>query len=315
MRIGWKRAAREFVWPSSRGGKIRMLAASIVLAAIGIGGCGQSNRLFYWPNDLVYNNPADEGRTFENVYFQSADGTRLHGWFLPAQTRPAGAKGTVIYFHGNAQNLTAHYEFVSWLPARGYNLFLFDYRGFGQSEGEPTREGTFQDSVAALGYITSREDQKGVPLVVFGQSLGGALSLAALGETDPKLVRGIALESTFYSYQGVAQSHLASIWWLWLVQWPLAHWLVTDDHSPSHSLANLKGVPLLVIHGDADEIVPYSQGTALFEHAGEPKRFIRVPGGSHCGGTGSFRTKEAQQYRQELVKFFDQCIAAPKVPE
>jgi fermentation-respiration switch protein FrsA (DUF1100 family) len=312
MAIQWKRAAREFVWPSSRSGKIRMLVATLLLMAILVGGCGSGNRLFYWPNDLVYNNPVADGRTVEDVVFDSADGTKLHGWYLPAQGGAGPVKGTVIYFHGNAQNLTAHYEFVSWLPAHGYNLFLFDYRGFGQSQGTPSREGTFQDSVAAIEYLAARPDQRGVPRVVFGQSLGGALSLAALGESGPHGVCGLAVESTFYSYQGVAQWHAANIWWTWLVQWPLSHWLVTDDHSPSHSLANLQGLPLLVIHGDADKVVPYSQGETLFQHAPEPKRFIRVPGGSHCGGTSGFDLQEVDRYRKELLKFFDECVAGQR---
>lgn len=300
-----KRILRAFLWPATRGGKVRMLVAAVLLVIVTIAGCGSGNRLFYFPNDLVYNDPSGDGLRYEaDVAFASADGTMLHGWFIPAQ--PGPARATVIYFHGNAQNLTAHYAFVSWLPREGYNVFLFDYRGFGRSEGAATREGTFLDSVAALRYVHGREDVDADRLLGFGQSLGGALMLAALGETDPHQVRGIAVESTFHSYQGVAQEHLARQWWAWLVQWPLSRWLVTDHHSPSHSLENLAGVPLLIIHGDADEIVPYNQGKRLHERAPQPKQFIHVPGGTHCEGTGGYRF--GTTYRKQLLEFFEACL-------
>jgi hypothetical protein len=295
--------------PFTRRTRIRI---AVWLTVPGLGvilGCGAGNRLFYWPNNLVYNQPGKFGVKIEEVTFTSEDGTRLSGWFIPAQAAAGKlipARGTVIYFHGNAENLTAHYDFVAWLPAEGYNLFLFDYRGFGRSEGTCTREGTFLDSVAALKYVRSRADVDPKTLVAFGQSLGGACALSALGETDPQQVRGLAVESTFYSYQGLGQDKLAANPVGWLVSWPLSRWLVTDEHSPSHSLARISPLPLLVIHGDADQIVPYSQGQALFEHAGEPKQFIHVPGGQHVEAIGGYRFGD--KYRTMLLKFFDDCI-------
>ncbi len=285
--------------------RVRLWVELALLTVIGFGGCGSGNRLFYWPNRLVYSDPAREGTEVEDVTFEAPDGTSLHAWFVPA--RPGEARGTVVYFHGNAQNLTAHYAFVSWLPAEGYNLFLFDYRGFGRSEGHPTREGTFRDSVAALAAVRSRPDVDPDRLVGFGQSLGGALLLAALGETDPSQVRGVAIESSFASYRNVAQAKLAESPLTWLFQWPLSRWLVTGEHSPADSLDRLEGVPLLILHGDADEIVPFSQGQELFRLAPEPKRFIRVPGGRHVEATGGSRF--GATYRNELRDFFDRCLS------
>ena len=283
---------------------IRLAVWTVVLLVVGIAGGGAGNRLFYWPNDNVYNNPAREGLQYEELFFPSGDGTQLVGWFIPAQPGPAA--GTVFYCHGNAQNLTAHYGFVSWLPREGYNLFLFDYRGFGKSEGEPTREGTFADTLAALEYLRNRPDVDADRIVAFGQSLGGACLLAALGETDPGQVRGIAVESTFYSYQGVLQAKTAENPLLWFIQWPLSRWLVTDDHSPSHSLDRIPPVPLLVIHGDADKLVPYKQGKLLYEKAGRPKRFISIPGGTHTEAVGGSRF--GTTYHKELLNFFDDCL-------
>lgn len=297
---------RSLLWPRSRSGKVRMIVAGGLLVAIGIAGCGAANRLFYFPNDQLYSDPARQGVGVEDVWFNSADGTRLHGWYIASRTTPVRA--TVIHFHGNAQNLTAHYEAVSWLPDEGYNTLLFDYRGFGRSEGTPTREGTFQDSVAALEYIAGRADQQGVPLVAFGQSLGGALCLAALGERGLHGVRGIAVESTFYSYQQLAQAHLSRMWWTWAAQWPLSRWLVTDAHSPSHSLDKLAGTPLLVIHGDEDDIVMFSEGRKLFARAGEPKEFVHVPGGTHTAAISGLDPDARQRYRAKLLEFYARCL-------
>jgi fermentation-respiration switch protein FrsA (DUF1100 family) len=275
---------------------------------LGFGGCGAGNALLYWPNALVYSDPSREGLHHDEVVFPSGDGTKLSGWFLPAQ--PGPARGTIFYCHGNAQNLTAHYGFVSWLPQHGYNLFLFDYRGYGKSEGRPTREGTLLDTAAALDYLRQREDVDADRIVGFGQSLGGACLLAAVGENDPRRLRGIAVESTFYSYQEVAQAKLAESWLLWLVQWPLSRWLVTEDHSPSKSLAAISPVPLLVIHGTDDEIVAFSQGKRLYERAGEPKRFIEVTGGRHVEAIGGHRFGD--RYEKELLEFFEECLAQPE---
>jgi len=289
---------------------VRLTVWAVVLVTLGIGGCGSGNALLYWPNALVYNEPSREGFSHEEVFFPSSDGTKLCGWFIPAQ--PGPARGTVFYCHGNAQNLTAHYGFVSWLPRRGYNLFLFDYRGYGKSEGTPTREGTVLDTAAALTYLRSRPDVEPDRVVGFGQSLGGACLLAALGENDPRQVRGIAVESTFYSYQEVAQAKLAESWLLWVLQWPLSRWLVTDDHSPSKSLDGIAPVPLLVMHGTDDEIVAFSQGKRLYEQAGQPKRFIEVPGGRHVEAIGGSRFGDT--YEKELLEFFEGCLAGPAVP-
>jgi uncharacterized protein len=301
-----KNMVRGLLWPRNRSGKIRMIVAGVLLVVMGIAGCGAGNRLFYWPNDILYNSVVRHGVVPEDVWFTSADGTKLHGWYIASRTSPV--RGTVIHFHGNAQNLTAHYAAVSWLPDEGYNTFLFDYRGFGHSEGTATREGTFQDSVAALEYIAGRADQQNVPLVAFGQSLGGALCLASLGESGLHGVRGIAVESTFYSYQQVGQAHLNRMWWTWAVQWPLSRWLLTDDHSPSHSLAKLTGTPLLVIHGDNDDVVMFSEGRKLFDRAGEPKEFVHVPGGTHAAAIASRSPKDKRRYRAKLLAFYARCL-------
>ena len=255
------------------------------------------NWLFYVPSSRQYRSPSDLPVPVEEVRFRSADGTELHGWLL----RPLGngeAVGTVVHFHGNAQNLSAHVGFVDWLAERGYNVFVFDYRGYGESEGSPDRQGVVADSRAALDYIRARKDIDGSRLLVLGQSLGGACALAALGEGSTEGVRAIAIDSSFLSYRKVANSVLGGT----VLTKPLVWLLISSDHDPASSIGNLEGIPLLFIHGDADRLVKISNGRELFDAAPEPKRFLTVPGAAHLHAIEG-------STRDELVKFFSESLA------
>jgi len=254
------------------------------------------NRLFYYPTSREYRAPSDLDIPVEEVRFRSEDGTELHGWLLkPGEDR--AAVGTVVHFHGNARNLTAHVGLVDWLAERGFNVFLFDYRGYGKSDGRPKRSGVIADSRAALTYIRGRDDIDGDRLLVLGQSLGGACALAALGEGSTEGVRAVAIDSSFLSYRNVANSVLGGTF----LTKPLVWLTVSSDHDPEDSIAELEGLPLLFIHGDADGVVRISNGRELFEAAPEPKRFLQVPGARHLHAIEG-ETKE------QLVKFFAEAL-------
>jgi len=254
------------------------------------------NRLFYYPTSREYRAPSDLDVPVEEVRFRSEDGTELHGWLLkPGEDR--AAVGTVVHFHGNARNLTAHVGLVDWLAWRGFNVFLFDYRGYGKSDGSPKRSGVIADSKAALTYIRGREDIDSDRLLVLGQSLGGACALAALGEGSTEGVRAVAIDSSFLSYRNVANSVLGGTF----LTKPLVWLTVTSDHDPEDSLAELEGIPLLFIHGDADGLVRISNGLELFEAAPEPKRFLKVPGARHLHAIEG-------ETKDQLVKFFSEAL-------
>ena len=220
------------------------------------------------------------------------------------RTRFGPAKGTVAHFHGNAQNLTAHYSFVSWLPAAGYNVFTFDYRGYGESAGSVDRDGVDADGVAALRYLAERPGIDTNRIVVLGQSLGGAIALAALAER-PCRVRAIALDSTFYSYRAVARDAMSHIFFYSLIRWPLSLVLVGDRRSPCDTLKRLPPMPIVFIHGTADTVIPYHHSERLFAEAQEPKQLWTVKDGVHA----SALLAPAQPWRERLVAFFDSALA------
>ena len=252
---------------------------------LGLSSC--AHKAFYYPDRADYGSPAQNGLRYEAVTFHSADGTALSGWFLPAVGK---AKGTVVHFHGNAQNISAHLGFVDWLPARGFNVFMFDYRGYGKSEGKPNPRGLFEDGQAALDYVRSRSDVNPKKLVVFGQSLGGANAIGAVGSGNKQGIKAVAIESTFQSYSDMANDKLVG-----------AGVLMSNRYSAEKYVAGIAPIPLMLIHGTADEVIPHKHGEALFAAAGEPKKLVLVEGGHHLEATSP---RFQNRYRDQLDKFF-----------
>lgn len=252
-----------------------LFIAVIILAFIARAGL---DRVFYYPNHKEYTTPEADGYEYEEIRFQSKDGTNLSGWFIPAKGE---AHGTVIHFHGNAQNMSAHYSFVSWLPANGFNLFVFDYRGYGKSEGKISRRGIYEDSVAAVETVKSRTDINPNKIILFGQSIGGANALAVAGNNQLEGIAGVATDSAFSSYKSVAMDHTTLLK-------PLAALLISNRLSPKNAVHKIKPVPLLLIHGTADKVVPYKHAQKLFEKAAEPKELWTVPNGRHTEALGPY---------------------------
>lgn len=228
------------------------------------------NRLFYYPSKTAPDVPSKYGYRYEDVSFQSEDETKLHGWFIQPKE---GVKplGTVVFHHGNAGSVGYHITFVGWMVRAGYQVLLYDYRGYGKSEGKITRKGLVQDARAAVNYVKTRKDVNAKRLISFGHSLGGAKSLAALGEKMIPGVRGVVCFAGFASYEDMARR----------IAGATGAKLVTDDYSARDFVEKISPVPLLIAHGTNDLTVPLSQGEVLFQKAKEPKTIYRIPKGSH----------------------------------
>lgn len=252
---------------------------------------------FYYPDREEYDSPERAGLAYEHVFFNSADGTLLSGWFIPAVgvVNPREAKGTVIHMHGNAQNMTAHWSFAEFVPSRGYNLFAFDYRGYGDSApGRPEPKGVFEDSVAALDYLRSRTDIDTGKLFVFGQSLGGMLAIAASG-ASPKGLRAVVAEAPFHSYSAMAHDKM-----------PGAGLVLDDAYTATAFVARIAPIPLLLIHGTRDVVVPHSHSVRLLGEAGEPKKLVTIAGGDHID---SMVTRaHGKKYQEMMIEFFDSTL-------
>lgn len=254
------------------------------------------NQWFYFPTHDMPATPQDWGFKFEEVRFKSKDGTPLHGWFVPAQGKSGGkALGTVVFSHGNAGSVGHHLGFNLWLAEAGYNVLTYDYRGFGKSGGSVDRRGMIDDVSAAFDYVVVRADVDPGRLISLGHSLGGAKSLVALSERPVKGLRAVVADAAFASYQAMARR----------VAGELGARLVSDELAPADAVGKLAPLPLLIVHGTADEVVPFSQGKQLFEAAGQPKTLFAVKGGHH----GDSLVRNEGAYRKKLLAWLEGKLA------
>lgn len=265
---------------------VRIASIALVGVSCMLAGCIEG--MFFYPDRAVYASPDRLGVRAEDVTFRNADGMKLHGWFLPAG---GSAKGTVLHLHGNAANISNHLPLVSWLPAQGFHVLMFDYRGFGRSEGKPTLDGVVDDAHAALAYVRTRPEVDATRLVVFGQSLGGATALRLLAR-DAAGVRLAVIDSAFASYRGIARD-VASGGLLAPVAGIAASVLPPAERDPITALKSIR-VPLIFVHGKRDSVVPSRYSEELHAAAGEPRQLWLVPGADHMmvfGIPGPWREK------------------------
>ncbi|MFL1467838.1 alpha/beta hydrolase [Marinobacter sp. HN1S83] len=233
--------------------------------------------VFFYPDKVTYITPDRLNLEYEDIFLDTADGETLHGWWLPADAPESTAKGTIYFLHGNAQNISSHLMNVAWLPEKGYNVFLIDYRGYGRSTGAPDIEGTLHDSETGLRWLVEQPQTEGGPLFLLGQSLGGALGIALASEwvqrQEQPPLDGVILDGTFSGFRGIAREKLGSFWLTWPFQIPLS-WTITDDYEGVDHIGHMRAVPVMVIHSVRDGIIPFHHGEALFEAAEEPKEFL-----------------------------------------
>lgn len=251
------------------------LLAGLLLAAL----AGCSSLLFY-PEARVPITPAQARLAYRDVTLTTADGLRLHGWWLPAKAG-VPVKGTVLQLHGNGGNLAWHLGGVYWLPAEGYQVLMLDYRGYGQSEGSPSLPAIYQDIDAALHWLDTAPEVQGKPQVLLGQSIGGALAIHYLATHPERQAQfaALVLDDAPASYRGAARTALATSWLTWPLQIPLSY-LVPDGDSALHGAGQLLHVPKLVFQSLDDTIVPLANGIDLYK-ALPPPRVLQLTRGAH----------------------------------
>lgn len=244
-------------------------------------------RWFEWrsvfiPYRQVENTPADFRLRFEDVTLTTADGVKLNGWYVPQ----ANAKLTILFCHGNAGNIGHRFEKLLILRDLGVNIFIFDYRGYGRSEGWPSEQGTYNDALAAYDWLRREKPITPEQIVAQGESLGCAVAIE-LARQRP--VGGLVLESGFASIPEMARA---------VYPWLPLHLICQIRYDSLSKIGSVKA-PLLSLHSREDEIVPFSQAERLFAAAPGPKKLVELRG-DHNGG---FATSEAV-YRAALREFF-----------
>jgi fermentation-respiration switch protein FrsA (DUF1100 family) len=243
---------------------MRLLVVTIAaLAAIAILVRAVEARFAFFPSAGEQQTPEDLGLTFEPATLTTSDGERLRAWVLPSPT----AKALVVYFHGNGGNLSVWLPILAELHRQGFTVAAIDYRGYGASTGRPSEKGLYRDVDAALEWAAGLVTP-GRPVVYWGRSLGTTMAAYAAAKRRPD---GLVLEAGFASARALLQASL-----------PLALLsLFSSYRFPTAKYAERAGCPVLVMHGDADRVIPFSNGHALHDALPEPKRFQVIRGGDH----------------------------------
>ena len=241
----------------------------------------QQPQMVFYPIRELYQKPTDWGLDYEDVTLKTADGIQLNGWYIPHQQ----SEHVLLFFHGNAGNISHRRDSIEIFHRLGLNVFITDYRGYGKSKGKPSEQGVYQDATAAWQYLTKEKGFTPDQVLIFGRSLGGAVSAKLASEVH---ARGLILESTFSSARDFAR-----------VVFPVLSRLVMIryDFNTAENIQRVR-YPVLVLHSPDDEIMPFHLGEKIYQSAHQPKSFIRMTGDHNYGFLQS-----QPDYEQGLEKF------------
>lgn len=245
--------------------------------------------LIYRPSGPYVVTPADVGLRYEEVTLLTDDGVRLGAWYVPH----ARAKGTVLFCHGNAGNISHRVAAIKGLHDFALNVLIFDYRGFGRSEGRPSEAGIYRDAETAWRFLVERRGEPPQRIVVFGRSLGGAVAIELASHHHPA---ALVVHSTFTRLADVA----ARLYWFLPVRW-----ILRPEYASIDKIARV-ACPKLFVHGADDELIPIELGRRLFAAAGEPREFIEIPSGHNTSGFTA-----AAKYTEKLRAFLFDALSDP----
>ncbi len=260
-----------------------LLALPIVFGLLWLAFFLFQKQLVFFPTAQIVATPDQAGLSFEPVSFvspgASTDGVQLDGWYIPAPAPPApsppGPRAVILYCHGNGGNISHRLEVIQLLNRVGLAVFIFDYRGYGRSQGSPSEQGTYRDAEAAWQYLTTTRGIDPARIVLWGESLGGAIAahLAAQLASTSTPPAALILQSTFTHINDVGATH-----------YPLlpVRWISRFHYQTVSHLARSR-TPLLVIHSRDDRLIDFSHGQRIFAAAQEPKQFLEITGDHNSG--------------------------------
>lgn len=280
--------------------KVLLKGLLVFSLLFGLSGCG---RFFYWPEQGLRGTPDQLELAYSDVFLVNNQEQQLHGWWLDARQDEGEPERGVIYFlHGNAENISTHFAALNWMTRQGWHLFILDYRGYGLSEGQPSIPGVHQDAHLGLQWAVQQAQDRALPLVVVGQSVGGAtaLTLMTLAE-EASSVDALVVDSAFSGYRRIAREKLGESWLFWAFQYPLS-WTITDRYSPEQHLQNGLKMPLLLLHSCGDPIIPCSHSQRLYDLASQPKTLMLDEQAGHI------QMLNQRNWRRALLEWLDEAL-------
>jgi len=277
------------------GGKMGSILGPVIVIAlvcagfVALFGIFQSN-LIYFPSPVIEATPRQIDLSYEDIFFESEDGVRLSGWYIPAEEE----RGTVLFCHGNAGNISHRLDSILIFHRLGMSVLIFDYRGYGRSGGKPGERGTYLDARAAWQFLVEKKHVPHEKIAIFGRSLGGAIAAWLAKEHTPGV---LLLESTFTSIVDIASD---------LYPYLPVKWLARFHYNALDYVSSVK-CPILIAHSRNDDIIPFAHGERLFKAAGEPKQFLEMKGSHNDGFIVSGRAY-VDGLNAFLAKYFDDRI-------
>lgn len=276
-----------------------------LLIALSFQGC---TSLFFYPDDVTYRTPEFYELKYDDVYFNSKDETLLHAWHIYPKME---SKGLIFVAHGNAQNLSSHFVSWVWLIEEGYEIFIFDYRGYGKSEGEIDLKGSIEDTFSALSYLEKSYEKE---YFACGQSLGGTLLLNALDGRDNTKVKAVIIDSTFTGFSDIVNDKLDGFWLTWPFQW-VPYMTLSKEYDAKDRVVSLDK-PVLYLHGSLDTTVPPNNSWQLFELSTMPRELWIVKDKDHTQAlVNESARKEFLEFLQDEKIFFDKNYSRMRIYE
>lgn len=285
---------------SNPSGRSRLTAA--FLALIIASGCSPY-RFFYYPNKNLYADPREEGVSYDMVRYPSKNGKSLFAIRLRSERPP---DGTIVHFHGNYGNVSNHYQMTSFLVAYGFDVVVFDYQGYGASDGKASPRRLIEDGVATLRWTAENNRSESGKIGVFGHSLGGAVAIAALAR-EP-LTDATVIQSGFTSFRSAARHVLGQSIVGWFL-YPFYPWFLSRRYDPIRHVSRLPAVPIAFVHGARDKTIPVEMSVALHAAAPEPKTLWILPEAGH----NDLRRLGGEAYERKIADFYRRAFGVTSI--
>jgi len=268
MMLVWLWKTKSYLGWEKRMVLLVHIIAVLVIAYVGLG-----LTLFFMQSTFMYRplrevayTPEDIGIEFENVTLETADGVKLNAWYIPAKD----AVMTILFCHGNGGNMMHRLDSINLFNKLGLNCLIFDYRGYGQSEGKTTEQGTYTDALAAYKWLTQTRNVPAEEIIVFGRSLGGSIAANLASQVKAS---SLVIESCFTSYVDMSKK---------LYPYMPVRWFARFKYDTIGDMKKVRS-PVMIIHSRNDEMIPFEFGLELYDAAAEPKEFVEIAG-SHNDG-------------------------------
>lgn len=214
------------------------------------------------PTFFKNNHILEKGFTIKSFYFKTKEGRKLNGWLLKSTTEEP--KASIFALHGNATNINVHHQNFADLTKNGFQIFIFDYSGFGFSEGNSTRKNALEDAFSAFDFFENLDEIKNTPKIIYGQSFGGNLAIPVATENQQN-IEGVVIEGTFMNVKNIANNYIPV----------LGGFVISNNYNNKQNLKNFKK-PILIVHSKEDRVVNFKLGKQIFKNANPPKEFLEI---------------------------------------